>query len=163
MKERITYTILGNDYSIIQDSELVNKLFWVLGATLAEIQVFETGLIFLLSGIKSKKFASDMQACFRKDEAKTLGLLINELIIHFEDAEIKKLLTQIRDDRNLVVHQILRKYEWPVLSESGYHKLIDELLEIREFIHKSDPIIIEYIIQKKILDVISFEPIVTNV
>jgi len=160
MKEKITINIEGKEYSFIQDSDLVNQLFWSLGAALTEIQVFESGIIFLLGGIKSKKDGTDLTIIYQKDESKTLGKLINELIYFIEDDEMKNLLTVIRDNRNYITHKILRKYGWPVMSESKYNYAIKEILEIRDFIHNSEPLIFEYIKSKKIVDLINFDTII---
>jgi len=163
LKEKITYIIHGKEYSFLQNNDLVVQLSLALGAALTEIQVFESGIIFLLGGIKSKNKEIDIKAIFEKDESKTLGILINELIQFIEDDEVKNLLKIIRDDRNYIIHKILRKYGWPVMSELAYENAIKEILEIREIMHKSGPLINEYIKTKKILDLINFDPIVVNI
>ncbi len=163
MKEKITFNINGKEYSFVQDNDLVNQLFLSLGAALTEIQVFESGIIFLLGGIKSKKDGTDITSIFQNDESKTLGKLINELIYFIEDDEMKNLLTIIRDDRNYIIHKILRKYGWPLMSEVSYVNAIKEILEITEIMHKSGPLINEYIKRKKILDLINFDPIVEQI
>jgi hypothetical protein len=159
MKERITYNISGKEYSYEQNNELVNQLFWALGATLTEIQVFETGMIALLGGIKSKS-GIELKKAFEKDESKTLGLLINELINKIEDKEFKDLLIIIRDDRNYIVHKILRKYGWPIMSELQYESAIKEILEIRDIIHNSEPLMFKYFKTKKLFDFMNIEPII---
>lgn len=150
----------GKEYSFHQNNDLVVQLFLALGAALTEIQVFESGIIFLLGGIKLKNEEVDLKTIIEEDESKTLGILINELIQFIEDDEVKNLLKIIRDDRNYIIHKILRKYGWPVMSELKHENAIKEILEIREVMHKSIPLINEYIKTKKILDLINFEPIV---
>lgn len=163
MKEKITYNINGKEYSFVQNNDFVNQLFLSLGAALTEIQVFESGIIFLLGGIKSKKDDTDLTLIFQKDESKTLGKLINELIYYIEDDEMKNLLVLIRDNRNYIIHKILREYGWPIMSEVNYVKAIKEILEIRDIMHKSGPLINEYIRRNKILDLINFDPIIERI
>jgi hypothetical protein len=163
MIEKITYSLDGKDYSFLQNSDLVNQLFWSLGAALTEIQVFESSIIFLIGGIKSKEEDIDIKATFEKDESKTLGILINELIKSIEDEEFKNILKIIKEDRDYIVHKILRKYGWPVMSDLKYKNAIKEILEIREIIHRSGPLLIEYIKVKKILDLFKVDPIVEKI
>jgi len=163
MKEKHSININGKEYSFVQDNELVNQLFWALGAALAEIQSFETGIIFLLGGIKSNKKGIDLKTIFEKDESKTLGVLINELIHYIEEEEFKNLLKILKDDRNYIIHKILRKYGWPVMSELKYEYAIKEILEIREIMHKSGPLLNEYIKTKKIIELIDIEYIIGKV
>ena len=162
MKEKHTITIKDKEYSFIQNNELLNQLFWALGATLAEIQSFETGIIFFLGGIKSKS-CNNLEATSEKDESKTLGILINELIKYIEVDEIKNMLCQIRDDRNYIVHKILRKYGWPIMSESKYEYAINEILEIREIMHVAEPIIMDYINSNNILSLIDCDYIIERI
>ena len=159
MKEKITVKVNEKQYSFVQDNDLVNQLFWALGAALAEIQVFESQIIFLLGGIKVKKSEKNLKAIYEQDESKTLGILINELIQYAKDDEFKNLLIIIKNDRNYIVHEILRKYGWPVMSEAKYKNAIKEILEIREIMHNSGPLLDEYIKNKKILDLINIEVI----
>lgn len=163
MKRKISFNIKEKEYSFEENTDLVNQLFLALGATLAEIQIFESHIIFLLGGIKSKKKNIDIKEVFEKDESKTLGVLINDLIHYIEDEEVKDLLKIIKDDRNYIVHKILRKYEWPVMSESTYQYAIKEIIEIKESIHKSTPLISQYIQSRKILDLIDIDVLIEKI
>jgi len=163
MKRKISFDIEGKEYSFEEDMDLVNQLFLVLGATLAEIQIFESHMIFLLGGIKFKSKVINIKEIFKKDESKTLGVLINELFHYIEDEEVKDFLKIIRDDRNYIIHKILRKYEYPIMSKSTYQYAIKEIMEIKENIHKSTPLISQYIQSKKILELIDIDVFINKI
>lgn len=163
MKKKISFTVEGKKLSFVEDEDLVNQLFWALGATLAEIQVFESHMIFLLGGIKSKKKDVDLKILYEKDESKTLGILINELHSHVKDDNFKKLLKLVVDNRNYIIHKVLRFYGWPVISESQYQNAIDEILVIRDILHESITVIDKYIKSNKILELMTFDTIVEKI
>ncbi len=163
MKRKISFNFEDKDFAFEEDSDLVIKLFYALGAALSEIQVFESSIIFLLSGIKSKQKNIALNEALKKDESKTLGALINELIKYIEAEEIKNMLEIIKNDRNYIVHNILRDYGWPVMSESKYKHAINEILQIREIMHKTTPIINKYISSNNILDIIDIDVLIDDI
>ncbi len=132
-------------------------LFIALGQTLTEIQCFETCIYSLLSSIQDKNRVNALTDYFQNNEKKTLGQLINELIVHIPDEIVKQNLIDVRDKRNYIVHKILRKYGWPLMSDKDYLIAITEIAEIKNFINVSEPIITKYIRDNNILDLIIFE------
>lgn len=163
MKRKISFNFEGEEFDFEENTDLVNKLFLALGATLAEIQVFETSIIHLVSRIKSKNKSITFEQALEKDEGKTLGRLINELINHIEAEEFKNMLIILRDDRNYIVHNILRRYGWPIVSEKKYEHAIKEILQIREIMHRTTPLPNEYLRRNNILNIIELDVVMQDI
>src|SRR5574341_695777 len=100
--------IVGNAAIVfdIQDNDHV--LFVCLGGALTEIQVFETTLLNHLAIFKNNINKEDMDSTWDANIDKTLGQLARLFIDVVKDNEIGKLLLEVKDKRNFIVHKILR-------------------------------------------------------
>ncbi|MBK8563434.1 MAG: hypothetical protein IPN76_08815 [Saprospiraceae bacterium] len=128
-------------------------LFTLLGEALTEIQCFENCIYALLSGVQHSESKNSLIDFFEKNEKKTLGQLIYDLVDYIENEEMKNTLIEARDKRNFLVHKILRQYGWPLMGDKEYLKAFQEIVAIRNFIHVSQPILLNYIQDKKILEI----------
>ncbi|HFA49982.1 MAG TPA: hypothetical protein ENJ95_13320 [Bacteroidetes bacterium] len=147
----------GSNIALNYENKNDKVLFILLGEALTEIQCFETCIYSLLSGIQDNEKKITFIDSFEKNERKTLGQLIYDLDKYIKDENIKRNLIEVRDRRNYLVHNILKRYGWPLMSNEDYLKSIKEIVEIRDFINSSEPIITKYIRDNKILDILIFE------
>ncbi len=132
-------------------------LFTVLGEALTEIQCFENCIYSLLSGIQGNENENPIDDYLERNERKTLGQLIYGIDQFIEDEDVKDNLIKVRDKRNYLVHKILRKYGWPLMTDNHYLEAINEIVEIRNFINTSEPKITKYIRDNNILDILIFK------
>jgi len=120
----------------IEDSDHV--LFFCLGGALTDIQVFETTLLIHLAIFRMNKKNEDFLSARNTNIDKTLGQLARLFIDVVKDNEIGKFLLEVRDRRNFIVHEILRKYGWPIMSKKDYLKCYEEINEFRDFINQAN-------------------------
>lgn len=128
-----------------EDNDLA--LFAFLGSALAEIQAFEN-TVGLVLAIFSSNMNKDNRDIFKFREEyfeKTLGALVNLFKKIVKDEEISNMLIDVKDKRNLLVHNILRKYGWPLMSPPDYLKCFKEIEEIRNRIFNAESKLGEYV------------------
>ena len=130
--------IVGETSIIFDFQDNDHVLFVCLGAALTEIQVFETTLLNHLTIFKNNVNNEDMDSTRQKNIDKTLGQLAKLFIEVVKNEEIGKLLLEVRDKRNLVVHKILRKYGWPLMSDDDFLQCYREINVIRDFIYQAN-------------------------
>lgn len=149
---------IGNsNIALKYDNKNDKVLFTVLGEALTEIQCFENCIYSLLSGIQGNEGGISLEDYLERNERKTLGQLIYGMDRYIDNENVKNNLIEVRDKRNYLVHKILRKFGWPLMSDDQYLEAIKEVVEIRNFINSSEPVITKYIRDNNILDIVIFE------
>lgn len=128
---------VGNTSIVFDFQDNDHALFVSLGAALTEIQVFETMLLTHLSIFKNNLENKDIDSIHQENIDKTLGQLARLFIEIVKNDEIGYLLIEVRDKRNFLVHKILRKYGWPLMSDDDFLKSYKEINDIREFIYQA--------------------------
>ncbi|MDD5051627.1 MAG: hypothetical protein PHO27_02710 [Sulfuricurvum sp.] len=131
-----------------------HALFLLLGATVAEIQVFEASLSFKFSALLTQNNQSDKN--FKENQellsTKTLGWIANRFKKHFQNSELTILLEETVEKRNYVAHHILRDYGWPLMSNDAYIEAITKLEKIRFDIHNLEKEIGRHLIEENIIE-----------
>lgn len=130
--------LMVGDTSVVfdfQDNDFA--LFVCLGAALTEIQVFEGTLLNHLTIFRSNLESKDMKSMLEQNIDKTLGQLARLFIEVVKDDEIGNLLIEVRDKRNFLVHKILSKYGWPLMSDDDFLTCYKEIGDIRDFIYQA--------------------------
>jgi hypothetical protein len=149
---------MGKTPIVFSLPEREHALFLALGMALAEIQSFETGIAFLLSSIANEAGHKVEEGYFDKlmqeYGSKTLGLLVKHFREVVRDEEISSLLEEVKNKRNYIVHNILREYGWPMMSDEVYVKAIEEITQITQKIRDAERIIVPYLREEKILKII---------
>jgi len=106
-------------------------LFLFMGAALAEIQCFEFSIahaVSLITAPRDGKGLSDEFTNIMDDNFNArLVQLIRALREHDKDQKYADALEQGRKSRNFVVHEFLRKFEWPMEAGGEYLQAILEL------------------------------------
>ena len=129
---------VGNTSVVFDFQDNDHALFVSLGAALTEIQVFESMLLTHLSIFKNNIENKDIQLTHQNNIDKTLGQLARLFIDVVKNDEIGNLLIEVRDKRNLIVHKILRKYGWPLMSDEDFLRCYKEINEVRDFIYQAN-------------------------
>ena len=124
-------------------------LFAGLGAALAEIQSFETGIAIQL-GLLSHRSTDSLDEFY----SKTLGTLIKQIQRHLPDNALASLLEKVRNRRNYLVHHILRAYGWPIMSDDDYIRAIREIEEVRSLIEQANLEVARYLSDRSLLKLI---------
>lgn len=131
-----------------------HALFTALGATLAQIQSFETGISFFLSSIIAQNTNENFDTLMNQHINKTLGTLIKFFNESVNDSSIAERLEFIRTKRNYVAHNILRFYGWPLMSSDKYLQAIKELDDIRETVRESEYVVAKHLQDKNLLSLL---------
>lgn len=129
-----------------------HALFLLLGATIAEIQAFETSLSFKFSALLTQNSDNNFEENQELLSKKTLGWIANRLKQHFQNLELISLLEEIVKKRNYVVHGILKDYGWPLMSNDSYIDAITKLEKIRFEIHQLENKISLHLIEDNIIE-----------
>jgi hypothetical protein len=138
---------VGDTTLLFTYSEEDHALFMALGATIAQIQSFETSISGFLSGIDSQNKGKNFDGLMNQYINKTLGAMIKFFNESVSNLPIAERLESVRTKRNYVAHNILRFYGWPLMSSEKYLQAIKELDNIRETIMET-----EYVLAKHIQD-----------
>ena len=142
---------VGDTTILFSYSDEDHALFTALGATLAQIQSFETSISFFLSGIVAQNTSENFDALMNQYINKTLGAMIKFFNESVNDLPIAERLELIRTKRNYVAHNILRSYGWPLMSGEKYLQAIQELDNIRETVRETEYVLAKHIQDKNIL------------
>ena len=63
-------------------------------------------------------------------------------------------LEEARKGRNYLVHHILRKYEWPMMSDEDYIDAVKEIDKIRDLIETVNVEVAQYLSDRSLLNII---------
>ena len=134
-------------------------LFLFMGAALAEIQCFEFSVAHTVSLItaprsESKGLGDDFNDIVEDNFNKRLARLIHVLRRHGKDHTYADTLDQARKSRNFLVHETLRKFEWPMEQDGEYLRALLEIKERRNHIHNAEMACAGILADRKLRDVI---------
>jgi hypothetical protein len=134
-------------------------LFLFMGAALVEIQCFEFSVAHAVSLIiaprsEGKGLGDDFNDIVEDNFNKRLARLIHVLRKHGKDHTYADTLEQARKSRNFLVHEILRKFEWPMDKDDGYLRALLEIKERRNDIHNAEMACARILADRTLLDVI---------
>ncbi|OHD11634.1 MAG: hypothetical protein A2086_17120 [Spirochaetes bacterium GWD1_27_9] len=108
---------IGNHYFQFQGKPNDLTLFLSIGSVIAEIQSFECTMKSFIETILKKSRSIEIGEIFYN---KTLVFLIKHFKKKLPDDELSELLEKILENRNFVVHNILKKYQWPIMNDDDY-------------------------------------------
>jgi len=137
-------------------------LFMLLGATLADIQSFETLIAGFLASLDLSNGRNTPQTNYddlvANHYSKTLGTLVRLFRQHhINDIETADALDYAKNRRNFFAHSILRKYGWWEMSDVEYRLCVFEIFEIRSAINVAQDKLIGYLNNSNLMKVVSLE------
>lgn len=146
-------------YLTIQPND--HGLFALLGVVLADIQAFETLLCDLLATLDTKagrrKPNANYDQLLSNNYSKTLGVVVRAFRHYLNDTETADALSYAKDRRNFLVHNILRKYGWWLMSDAEYRVCVYEIFEIRSAIKMAEDKLVKYLNDSNTLPIIRLD------
>ncbi|MBL7791203.1 MAG: hypothetical protein JNK77_02680 [Saprospiraceae bacterium] len=148
--------IIGDQNIILNWNEKDIALLTLVGAALSESQSFEVAISFFLSSILAQNDTKlDYDNLMENHTSKTLGWLSDKLKKELGNEKISLAIDRAREKRNFLVHNILKKYKWPFMSEEDYLNCLLEINAIRRVISESKIEIGQVLKDEKILKLIT--------
>ncbi|MBZ0098857.1 MAG: hypothetical protein K8F30_07220 [Taibaiella sp.] len=127
-------------------------LFVILGEAIASIQAFELSVASFLARIDTTSLKTEDATSYETLIDKTLGALIRLFRQFIVDDNLANSLEEVRKERNYIVHNILRHYKWPLMSDQQYLEAIQEIKGIIEHIHQTKIAMTKYVANSDFLD-----------
>jgi hypothetical protein len=119
------------------DGDLVKEVHAYFDLCMYFAQVFETGLINILTALETARSGMPIQATFEKlyqdHERLTFGNLINSLSKHnfLPEAVVREAL-ELKVERDHLAHRFFRDHDLDFMTVGGCHLMIEELEKRRE-------------------------------
>ncbi len=133
-------------------------LFAILGNALAAVQSFEVSIVGHLRPLSKNKSSGNQTANDDVDHfySRTLGALIKQFQKHLPDSGVASLLENVREQRNYLIHHILKVYGWPLMSDEDYVHAIKEIDGIRDLMEKANIEVSRYLVNHSMADLVVF-------
>lgn len=119
------------------------EIYGFFGLTFYMANVLEHGVMNLAVALLSKDVsgitAGDVDRLYESFDKKTFGQVIKVAQARFDFSEsFAAELELALDHRNYLAHRFFIVHDIDILTESGWHKMIDELIEILKHLKKID-------------------------
>jgi hypothetical protein len=125
------------DASASPDGDLVKEVYAHFGLCMYCAQVFEIGLINILTALEAERSKTPIRATYdrlyQQHEGLTFGNLIKALSRHdFLTAEVLEEALRLKAERDDLAHRFFRDHDMDFMSLGGCYLMIEELEERRE-------------------------------
>jgi len=125
------------DASASPDDNLAKEVYAHFGLCMYLAQVFETGLINMLTALETavskKPTRQTFDALYVKHEALTFGNIMKALSAHnFLPKDLEEEIKELKGDRDHLAHRFFRDHDLDLITVGGSYVMIQELVVRRD-------------------------------